>query len=148
MKIQMKTIESEYNEKTGVSKVTVATDLGLITAYAYLHPDDRDIASSFAGCRYAEMRAGIKYMKEKVKISKYQLEPLKRIYNDLSQKKYYNKNNNGAKMLEKEIYKLEDGIETYKTNIKTLNERLQKAINSRDDMIKYIKNIVDKQGNK
>lgn len=145
MKIQMKTIASNYNETTGISKVTVATDLGEITGYASLHPDDKDIASNFAGCRYAEMRAGIKYMKEKVRISKYQLEPLKRIYNDLSQKKYYNKNNNGAKMLEKEIYKLEDDIETYKTNIKTLTERLQTAIDSRDNIVK---DMMKKQGNK
>ena len=144
----MKTIRSDYNEMTGTSEVTVATDLGIITAYAYLHPDDAEIASHFAGCRYAEMRAGIKYMKLKIKIAKYQLEPLKRIYNDLSQKKYYDKNNSGFKMLEKEIYKLEDDIESYKTNIKTLHERLQKAINSRDDMIKYIKNITNKQGDK
>ena len=87
MKIQMKTISSDYNEETGLSKVTVATDLGLITGYASLHPDDAEIASHFAGCRYAEMRAGIKYMKEKIKISKCQLEPLKRVYNILINKK-------------------------------------------------------------
>lgn len=143
----MKTVKSDYNEETGISTVVIATDLGEITAHAFLHPDDKDIASNFAGCRYAEMRAGIKYMKEKIKISKYQLKPLKRIYNDLSQKKkkYYNKNNNGAKMLEKEIYKLEDDIETYKTNIQTLTERLQKAINSRDNIVR---NMMNKQGNK
>lgn len=146
MKIKMKTIMSDYNEVTGTSEVQVATDLGIITAYAYLHPDDVEIASHFAGCRYAEMRAGIKYMKEKIKITKYQLEPLKRIYNDLSQKKYYNKNNSGFKMLKKEIYKLEDDIESYKTNVKTLTERLQKAIDSRDNIVKDI--INKKQGNK
>ena len=145
MKIQMKTINSDYNSTTGRSEVTVSTDLGLFTGYAYLHPDDKDIESNYAGCRYAEMRAGIKYMKEKVKITKYQLQPLKRIYNDLSQKKYYNKNNNGFKMLEKEIYKLEDDIETYKNNIKTLTERLQKAIDSRDNIVR---DMIKKQGNK
>lgn len=145
MKIQMKTINSDYNSATGRSEVTVSTDLGLFTGYAYLHPDDEYIKSNYAGCRYAEMRAGIKYMKEKVKITKYQLQPLKRIYNDLSQKKYYNKNNNGFKMLEKEIYKLEDDIETYKNNIKTLTERLQKAINSREDIIR---DMIKRQGNK
>ena len=145
MKIQMKTISSDYNSMTGRSEVIVSTDLGIINGYAYLHPDDVEIASHFAGCRYAEMRAGIKYMKEKIKITKYQLEPLKRIYNDLSQKRYYNKNNSGFKMLEKEIYKLEDDIETYKMNIKTLTERLQKAIDSRDDLVK---NMMKKQGNK
>jgi len=145
MKIQMKTVKSDYNEETGISTVVIATDLGEITAHAFLHPDDKDIASNFAGCRYAEMRAGIKYMKEKVKISKYQLKPLKRIYNVLSQKKYYNRDNSGTKMLEKEIYKLEDDIKIYKTNIQTLTERLQKAVNSRDSIVR---NMMNKQGNK
>jgi CII-binding regulator of phage lambda lysogenization HflD len=122
----------------------VATDLGNITGYASLHPDDKDIASSFAGCRYAEMRAGIKYMKKKIQISKYQLKPLKRIYNELIRNKRCNKNSKGIKLLEKEIYILEDDIKSYETNIKTLTERLQKAINSRDDIIK---NMINKQGN-
>lgn len=143
MKIQMKTIASNYDGHT--SKVTIATDLGDITGYAMLHPDDADIASSYAGCRYAEMRAGIKYMKAKIRIAKYQLEPLKRIYNDLIQKKNYNKNNKGIKMLEKEIYKLEDDIATCKTHIKTLTERLQKAIDARPDIVKNM--INKKQGN-
>ena len=145
MKIQMKTIASEYDETTGISKVTVATDLGEITGYASLHPDDREIASNFAGCRYAEMRAGIEYMKKKIRIAKYQLEPLKKIYNSLIIKKNCNMNSKGIKLLEKEIYTLEDDIETYKTNIKTLTERLQKAINSRDNIVK---DMINKQGNK
>ena len=145
MKIQMKTIASEYNKETGISKVIVATDLGDIIAYASLHPDDKDIASSFAGCRYAEMRAGIKYMKEKIKISKYQLKPLKRIYNELIRNKRCNKSSKGIKLLEKEIYILEDDIKSYETNIQTLTERLQKAIDSRDEIVK---NMMNKQGNK
>lgn len=142
----MKTIRSDYNEATGTSEVTVATDLGIITAYAYLHPDDAEIASHFAGCRYAEMRAGIKYMKLKIKITKYQLEPLKRIYTSLISNKFCNKNSKGFKKLEKEIYTLEDDIETYKTNIKTLTERLQKAIDTRPNLIKDM--LKKKQGNK
>ncbi len=146
MKIQMRTIASDYNEVTGTSEVTVATDLGLITGYAYLHPDDAEIASHFAGCRYAEMRAGIKYMKLKIKIAKYQLQPLRRIYTSLVSNKFCNRNDKGFKKLEKEIYTLEDDIETYKGNIKTLTERLNNAIQSRPDMVK--KMMEKKQGNK
>lgn len=145
MKIQMKTIDSDFNEETGISKVTVATDLGLFTGYSSLHPDDKDIVSNFAGCRYAEMRAGIKYMKAKIKISQYQLQPLKKIYHSLINNKSYNKNNKGIRLLEKEIYTLEDDIETYKTNVKTLTERLQTAINSRDNIVR---DMIKKQGNK
>ena len=146
MKIQMKTIASDYNEETGLSTVTVATDLGLITGYASLHPDDAEIASHFAGCRYAEMRAGIKYMKKKIQISKYQLEPLKKIYNILVNNKKYDIDNKGIKLLEKEIYTLEDDIETYKTNVKTLSERLQNAMENRASIVKNM--INKKQDNK
>ena len=140
MKIKIKPFSSSYDENTGISKVVLATDLGLITGYSSLHPDDKEIASNFAGCRYAEMRAGIKYMKEKIKIAKYQLKTLKKIYDNLKNNKNYNMNNKGIKLLEKEIYILEDDIETYKNNIKTLNDRLQKAINTRPDILKEIKN--------
>lgn len=140
MKIQMKTIASDYNEETGLSSITIATDIGLITGYASLHPEDAEIASHYAGCRYAEMRAGIKYMKSKAKIAKYQLEPLKRIYNELINKKNYNINNMGIKLLEREIYTLEDDIETYNTHARTLNERLQKAIEARPNLIKDMMN--------
>lgn len=139
MKIQMKTIASDYNEKTGLSIVTISTDLGMFTGTAKLHPEDAEIASHFAGCRYAEMRAGIKYMKAKSRTAKYALKPLKYIYNNLKQMKTYNNNNKGIKMLEKEIYLLEDEIETFTMNTKTLQERLDKAINSRPDIIKDIK---------
>lgn len=140
MKIQIKTIASDYNENTGLSSVTISTDLGEFTGYSKLHPEDIEIASKYAGCRYAEMRAGIKYMKAKARIAKYKLEPLKRIYNNLNQMNSFNNNNNkGIKMLEKEIYLLEDEIETFIMNTKTLQERLDKAINSRPDIIKDIK---------
>lgn len=140
MKIQMKTISSDYNEETGLSKVTVATDLGLITGYASLHPDDAEIASHFAGCRYAEMRAGIKYMKAKARETKQVLDSLTKIYKNLKQMNSFDKNFKGVKLFEKEIYLLEDEVETFKNNAKTLKERLDKAINTRSDIIKEIHN--------
>ena len=79
-------------------------------------------------------------MKEKIKVSKYQLEPLKRVYNILTNKKNCDMNNKGIKLLEKEIYTLEDDIETYKTNVKTLTERLQTAINSRPGIVNDMMN--------
>lgn len=146
MKIQIKTIASDYNEDTGLSKVTLSTDLGEFTGYSKLHPEDKEIASHYAGCRYAEMRAGIKYMKAKARIVKYQLEPLNRIYKSLIQMNSFDNDNKGAKMLEKEIYLLEDELETFNTNAKTLQERLDKAIEARPSIIEDIQKR--KQDNK
>ena len=145
MKIQMKTIASDYNEETGLSTVTIDTDLGNFIGYASLHPEDAEIASHYAGCRYAEMRAVIKYMKAKIKIAKYQLEPLQRIYNILINKNY-DQNNKGIKLLEKEIYILEDDIQTFDNYIESLLKRLNDAINSRPEVVR--KMMEKKQGNK
>jgi len=140
MKIQMKTIASDYNENTGISMIKLSTDIGIFEGYAKLHPEDAEIASRFAGCRYAEMRAGIKYMKAKARISKYTLDYLNKIYKNLKQMKSFDENYKGAKLLEKEIYLLEDEVETFKTNAKTLQERLDKAIDTRPDIIKDLHN--------
>ena len=53
MKIQISTISSDYDETTGISKTVIMTDLGSFDGYAKLHPDDKDFASEFAGCRLA-----------------------------------------------------------------------------------------------
>ncbi len=140
MKIQMKTVESDYNEDTGISTVKLSTDIGIFEGYAKLHPEDKDIASRFAGCRYAEMRAGIKYMKAKARETKQVLDSLTKIYKNLKQMNSFDKNFKGVKLFEKEIYLLEDEVETFKNNAKTLKERLDKAINTRPDIIKEIHN--------
>lgn len=140
MKIRINTIASDYNEDTGISYVKIATDIGEFEGTAKLHPEDAEIASHFAGCRYAEMRAGIKYMKAKARIAKYTLNYLNNLYKNLKQMNSFNENYKGAKLLEKEIYLLEDEVETFKINAKTLQERLDNAIDTRPDMIKNLHN--------
>ena len=139
MKIKIKTIMSDYNQDTGLSKVTIATDLGQFTGYAKLHPEDKEIASNYAGCRYAEMRATIKYMKAKRRIAEYKLEPLNRIYNDLKSSKNFNENNKGVKILQKQIYLLEDEKESFKNNVRSLESALSLAIEERPKIIEQMK---------
>lgn len=139
MKIKIKTIMSDYNQDTGLSKVTIATDLGQFTGYAKLHPEDKEIASNYAGCRYAEMRATVKYMKVKRRIAEYKLEPLNRIYNDLKSSKNFNENNKGVKMLQKQIYLLEDEKESFKNNVRSLESALSLAIEERPKIIEQMK---------
>ncbi len=138
MKIKIKNIMSDYNKDIGESIVVIATDIGQFRGKAQLHPDDKEIESNYAGCRYAEMRAGIQYMKQKARIAEYKLEPLYKIYKDLMQRNNYNKDNMGIKILEKEIYILEDEKEFFRNNVRTLTESLTNAITTRPDTIKYI----------
>ena len=138
MKVNIKLTASNYDEETGESFATIATDIGQFTGWASLHPEDAEIASNYAGCRYAEMRASIQYMKQKARIANYKLQELYKIYKDLTQRHNCNMDNIGMRVLQKEIYMLEDEKEFFNHNAYTLTTRLTEAINSRPDTIKYI----------
>ena len=144
MKVNIKLTGAGYDEETGESFATISTDIGEFIGYAKLNPEDAEIASNYAGCRYAEMRADIQYMKQKARISEYKMQPLKKIYNDLKQRNNFNPDNIGIKLLEKEIYILEDEKEFFKTNVQTLTTRLDEAIHNRPDLIKEIEKHKDK----
>jgi hypothetical protein len=135
MKVQIATINSNYDETTGLSKTTILTDLGSFEGVAKLHPDDAPYASHYAGCRFAEQRALIKYAKMKVKVINSQLEVLKNISNELRNKKHY-KENNGTRLLEKNIYILEDDKKYFADTAKRLAEKLKEDIETRDKFLK------------
>lgn len=136
MKVQITTISSEYDENTGVSKATILTDLGAFEGKARLHPEDAEIASRYAGCRYAEERATIKYAKMKIKVINNQLKVLKNIAYEIKHKKYYKENNSGIKVLEKNIYILEDEKEYFKKVVSSLTKKLLDDFENRPKIIK------------
>ena len=74
--MKTKILYSNYNTSTGVSTVTIQTKYGTFTGTAKVHPDDKDYSSSFFGCELAELRAGIKSLKAKLKKVNYQLEAI------------------------------------------------------------------------
>lgn len=145
MKMRVKMVDSEYIEEMGYSVVTIATDCGLFTGEAWLHPDDEDHASSFAGCGYAEIRALIKYMKRKAYIADYQLQAVMQIKKDLDNRKYHNENSIEYKLIQKQIYMLEDEKQQFKTHAETLKRKLTASINERDA---YLKKILEKKQDK
>ena len=55
--------ESGFDKKSGISIVTLKHLGEKFTGFSKVHPDDKDRASQFAGCTYAESRAYIKAMK-------------------------------------------------------------------------------------
>ena len=59
----MKFISSSYNEETGKSVVIVQHLGKKFKGVAFVHPSDKENASSFAGCEYAEIRATIQALK-------------------------------------------------------------------------------------
>lgn len=76
---KIKLIDSTYDEESGISCATISTDLGEFTGYAFLNPEDKEIASSYAGCNYAERRAVMYYYEKKLKILKNKIQVLNEV---------------------------------------------------------------------
>ena len=55
--------ESGFDKKSGISIVTLKYLGEKFVGFAKVHPDDKDNASEFTGCTYAETRAYIKALK-------------------------------------------------------------------------------------
>lgn len=117
-------IKADYNENTGVSNVMIDTDLGAFTGQAKLHDEDKDYASKYTGCRYAETRATIKYLKMKQKYILGQLKVLHMI-----------KETNEIDRL---ILKLDKKLNDVELAIKFSQESLTKDIEQRPELIKRI----------
>lgn len=117
-------IKADYNENTGVSNVMIDTDLGAFVGQAKLHDEDKDYASKYTGCRYAETRATIKYLKMKQKYILGQLKVLHMI-----------KETNEIDRL---ILKLDKELNDVELAIKFSQESLTKDIEQRPELIKRI----------
>lgn len=117
-------IKADYNENTGVSNVMIDTDLGAFIGQAKLHDEDRDYASKYTGCRYAETRATIKYLKMKQKYILGQLKVLHMI--------------KATNEIDRLILKLDKELNDVELAIKFSQESLTKNIEQRPELIKRI----------
>ena len=117
-------IKADYNENTGVSNVMIDTDLGAFVGQAKLHDEDKDYASKYTGCRYAETRATIKYLKMKQKYILGQLKVLHMIKE--------------TSEIDRLILKLDKELNDVELAIKFSQESLTKDIEQRPELIKRI----------
>ena len=133
MDLKIKTTYSDFNKETGISTTVILTDLGHFLGTARLHPDDKETASRYAGCRYAEMRATTKYVKAKKKAIQEEIKLLNRLDSKITNKK--------AKIqIKEEKEKLLLDMQTCTNAIKSLNQTLKASIEKRDEFIKQKEN--------
>lgn len=141
--MKIKIIDTSYDTETKVSTVIINTDLGKFTGKARLHEEDIDIESSFAGYNYAEARAIIKYMKEKIKILNYKIDALANCEKAIKSNKDSNWNSLEFRSLRKQKFILEKERNLWKERVKSLHQDLFDKMSNRrkmlDDMIKKAK---------
>lgn len=143
MKIKM--IKSNFDEITGISEVTIATDIGEFSGTSKLHYEDRNISSSFAGCQYAEMRAVIKYIKRKMHDLDMQIKGLTDFQSNLQCRKDYNHISIENSKARRRIYELNKQKEIWKKRMNSLYERMLRNMEQREKVIEKIINKGDKE---
>lgn len=143
MKIKM--IKSNFDEITGISEVTIATDIGEFSGTSKLHDEDRNISSSFAGCQYAEMRAVIKYMKRKMHDLDMQIKGLTDFQSSLKCRKDYNHICVENSKARRRIYELNKQKEIWEKRMNSLYERMLRNMEQREKVIEKIINKGDKK---
>ena len=143
MKIKM--IKSNFDEITGISEVTIATDIGEFSGTSKLHDEDRNISSSFAGCQYAEMRAVIKYMKRKMHDLDMQIKGLTDFQSSLKCRKDYNHICVENSKARRRIYELNKQKEIWEKRMNSLYEKMLRNMEQREKVIEKIINKGDKK---
>lgn len=133
MKIQL--IDSWYNEEDGVSYAKINTDYGEFEGYAQLHDEDREIASRYAGCQYAETRAVLKYMKHRIKILAYQIKALINCQKQIEGRAAYNPQSVEGRALRKQIYILQAERKDWQSKYNSLHEKLYFAMDNRQKIV-------------
>ena len=136
MKDQAKLIYSNYDPETGISIARIQTPHGTFKGKARVHPNDINIASHYAGCKYAEIRAYIRYYKFLAKLKQSAIEEIKKLYN-----KFYDSFDTPNKVL----YWTKDAIndltkekEEYLATAAEYQKDLKLLIDQRDEILKKI----------
>ena len=137
--MKFKLIESHYYEKDGTSYAKINTDYGEFEGWAHLHEEDRDIASRYAGCQYAETRAVLKYMKHRIKILAWQIQALNNCQNQIKGRVAYNPNSVESRALRKQIFILQNEKKDWQSRYNSLQERLLNDMNNRKTIIEGFK---------
>ena len=99
----MHLLSSYFNPETGKSIVEVKHKKKIYHGVARLHPDDMDKASKYTGCRYAELRAEIKALKEEHKKEKIICEEIHKFVRACSQYKNFDETSPTARAIYRQL---------------------------------------------
>lgn len=141
--MKTKLIHSNYDKETGISTATVANKYGEFTEFSFLREEDKDIVSSYAGCRYAEMKAIRKSIRAERKEKKAQLTILKRMYNELTFISDFEPNSKTIRRIKKYIYTLEKEITSLNEKEEEVTKELLTFMASRDKIVRKIQKDKD-----
>ena len=134
----MKFIDSFFDKVTGISSVELQHLGKKFVGLAYLHPDDKDKASEFAGCAYAEQRAYIKALKYERARLKEEAEFCRKFVKACSGYKNWDPESPVAKVVYRQLNRKIKAVNDITDIINDELFRLQYRIGRRDIVLKEI----------
>ena len=134
----MQLINSGFNEGTGKSTSVVKHKKRKYYGYAWLHPEDKEIASKYTGCRYAEMRAEIKALKDEYKKEKKACEECRKFVKACSQYKNFDKESLTAKVMFRQLNRRIKQVNNLADQINQKMQDLEIAIKQKDIVSKAL----------
>lgn len=141
----IKLIEAHFDEESGISCVTLDTDLGKFYGYAFLNrEEDAEIASAYFGCELAEMEATLQYYDKKRYLLAQGLEALYSFRVDLKRNPQYNSESFEAQLLDRRINQKENQKRIYDVMIKNLKNAIKTRPEQRIENIKLVNQILEK----
>lgn len=136
----MKLLYSYFFPQTGESAVALANRDGVYIGSAKLHPDDKNSASQFAGCRLAECRAWLQYLHKQLSRQKLMLKTIQNLKKDIDLNSPYI-DSQTQRRINLKLRDYSNNIQNLKDNIKQLEDKIKKDIQIRDSLLKRTKNI-------
>lgn len=133
-----KLVYSNFDPETGISTVTIQNKYGRFTGTAKLDEEDRKHPSKFQGCEYAEMKAVIAFLEERIKIYKLQIKALQDCYQEMMQSSHFNKSSYEATFVKKYAFKYYREITELRQEIAKLQIRMEKTIAERAISAKHL----------
>ena len=141
----IKLIEAHFDEESGISCVTLDTDLGKFYGYAFLNrEEDAEIASAYFGCELAEMEATLQYYDKKRYLLAQGLEALYSFRVDLKRNPQYNSESFEVQLLDRRINQKENQKRIYDVMIKNLKNAIKTRPEQRIENIKLVNQILEK----
>ena len=136
----MKLLYSYFFPATGESTVAIANRDGVYIGSAKLHPDDKNSASQFAGCRLAECRAWLQYLHKELSRQKLMLKTIQNLKRDIDLHSP-NIDQQTQRRINLKLRDYSNNIQSLKDDIKQLENKIKKDIEIRDSLLKRTKDI-------
>lgn len=146
-----KLIHSEFNPETGVSTVVIQNKYGHFTGTAKLDAADATYPSKFQGCEYAEMKAIMSYLDERIACARLEKKVLINCYVEMKQSCHFNDNSFEARHLKKTIWNKSKLIVQLVGEKEQIKNRMEITIAERDISAKHLskhRNKIQQMGKK